>query len=225
MDATNKMAAVAAAMSSPSRLKMLESLAGGTARSAIDLAAIADIQQNTATTHLQFLCKTGLIKATKQGRYRYFRIQDEKVADLIEVLGEHSGNRTSDNGKPMSEMAFGRTCYDHLAGWIGVQLTKNLSERALVEQQGKNFRLTQKGEKFLTELGLDIGETRLKRRVFARACQDWTEGEAHLGGALGASLFQFFESQKWLKRDQNYREVYVLPKGKKNFVKYFDMPL
>jgi len=111
MDVTQRMAAVAAAMSSPSRLKVLESLAGGMARSATDLATLANIQQNTATTLLQSLCKNRLIKQISQGRYRYFRIQDNSVGDLIEALGEQSGSKNDDPVPPMSEMAYGRTCY------------------------------------------------------------------------------------------------------------------
>ena len=221
MDAIQQMAAVAAAMSSPSRLKMLESLAGGTARSAIDLAAIADVQQNTATTHLRNLCESGLIKVMKQGRYRYFKIQNEKIGDLIEALGEQGGGNARSYDAPMSKMAFGRTCYDHLAGWIGVEITGKLIENKIIERRKSEFHLTDEGEEILSTLGLDIDDARRKRRVFARACQDWTEGQAHLGGALGASLLQFFEAQKWVKRDQDYREVHVLPKGKAHFEKHF----
>ncbi|MFT5113202.1 MAG: DNA-binding transcriptional ArsR family regulator [Parasphingorhabdus sp.] len=223
MDVTLKMAAVASAMSSPSRLKMLEALAGGVARSAIDLAVIADIQQNTATTHLQSLGKNGLVKVIKQGRYRFFQIADDSVGDLIEALGKQTGHSIKSNiPPPMTEMAFGRTCYDHLAGWLGVQLSDSMKAKKYVENTGKLFNLTTVGQRFLeTELGIDIAEIRSKRRMFARACQDWTEGEAHIGGALGAELFCYFERKKWVKKDAEYREVYLLPKGKVNFKKHF----
>lgn len=225
MDVTQRMAAVAAAMASPSRLRMLESLGGGIARSAIDLAAIADIQPNTATTHLQSLSKAGLVKVVQQGRYRYFRIKDETVGDLIEVLGEQSGKEESKANPSKSDMAYGRTCYDHLAGWIGVQLTNSLVTQGHIKTSGKSFELTKKGDMFLTGLGVDLTKAHQTRRVFARACQDWTEGEAHLGGALGAGLFQYFEEHNWLKRNPEYREVYLLPKGKKNFKGHFNIKL
>ena len=226
MDVTLKMAAVASAMSSPSRLKMLEALAGGIARSAIDLAVIANVQQNTATTHLQSLCKNGLVKVIKQGRYRFFQIADDSVGDLIEALGEQTGHSIKSDIPPMSEMAFGRTCYDHLAGWLGVQLSDSMKAKQYVENSGKSFYLTTAGQNFLeTELNLDIAEIRSRRRMFARACQDWTEREAHIGGALGAELFCYFENQKWLKKDTEYREVYLLPKGKVKFKKHFGIKI
>ncbi len=225
MDVTRKMAAVAAAMSSPSRLKMLEALAGGVARSAIDLAAIADIQPNTATTHLQSLCKAGLIKLLKQGRYRYFKIKDESVGDLIEALGEQTGSLAREGKPPMSDMAFGRTCYDHLAGWIGVQVTESLSRNHHIVQQGKSFELTKTGAEFLENLGVSLQSAQGSRRVFARACQDWTEGEAHLGGALGAQLLAFFQSEKWVDKNEEFREVSVPVKGVKNFSRHFDITL
>ncbi len=225
MDVTQKMAAVAAAMSSPSRLKMLEALAGGVARSATDLAAIADIQPNTATTHLQSLCKAGLIKLLKQGRYRYFKIKDESVGDLIEALGEQTGKIAKQVKPPMSDMAFGRTCYDHLAGWIGVQVTESLSRNHYIVEKGKSFELTKNGAEFLENLGVSLQSTQNSRRVFARACQDWTEGEAHIGGVLGAQLLVFFQAQKWVAKNEEYREVTVPVKGIKNFSKYFDIAL
>ncbi len=225
MDVMQKMAGVAAAMASPSRLKMLEALAGGVARSAIDLAAIADIQPNTATTHLQALCRADLVKVLKQGRYRYFQIKDDNVADLIEALGEQTGKREKHPAAPMSDMAFGRTCYDHLAGWLGVRLTESLVARGHVTREGNSFELTEQGAKFLQDLGIELDDARKARRVFARACQDWTEGEAHIGGALGAELCGYFQRQNWIKKNRDYREVYVLEKGRKNFDAVFGIPL
>ncbi len=225
MDVTQKMAVVAAAMSSPSRLRMLEALAGGVARSATDLAAIADIQPNTATTHLQSLCRAGLVKLLKQGRYRYFRITDESVGDLIEILGEQTGKIIKDEKPPMSDMAFGRTCYDHLAGWIGVQVTKSLSKNNYIIQKGKSFELTEDGAKYLESIGVSLQGTQNSRRVFARACQDWTEGEVHIGGALGAQLLAFFQAQKWINKNEDYREIFVPAKGAKKFYKHFDISL
>ncbi len=221
MNVAKNMATLAAAMASPARIKMLEALAGGIARSATDLAAIAEIQANTATTHLQVLCKADLVKVLKQGRYRYFKIRDESVSDLIENLGEQSGETSNTANMPMSDMAFGRTCYDHLAGWIGVQLTESLLDNRYITRSEKSFDLTEKGTTFLNNLGVTIDNPKNSRRVFARACLDWTEGEAHIGGALGAELFAFFDSRKWIAKNDDYREVRVLPEGRKNFRNYF----
>lgn len=221
MAVAKNMASIASAMASPVRINMLEALAGGVARSATDLAAIAAVQANTATTHLQILCKADLIKVVKQGRYRYFKIKDKSVSDLIETLGEQVSPIFKTANMPMSDMAFGRTCYDHLAGWIGVQLTKSLLRNHHITMNERSFDLTEKGALFLKNLGVALDNPKNTRRVFARACLDWTEGEAHIGGSLGAELFEFFESRKWIARDDEYREVAVLLKGKQNFRKYF----
>ncbi len=241
MTATKEMVAIAAAMASPARINILEALAGGAARSATDLAAIADIQANTASTHLQVLCKANLIKVVKQGRYRYFRIRDQSVSDLVELLGEQTlgkkesseqipeqqkmqkkaVKRPSPKRIPVSKMAFARTCYDHLAGWLGVQLTQSLLSKQHITFNENSFDLTLKGQAFLSEIGVSLESTKNTRRVFARACQDWSEGELHIGGALGAELFSFFVTQKWVSKNDDYREVTVLSKGERLFMTHF----
>lgn len=246
MSATQEMVSIAAAIASPARISILEALASGAARSATDLAAIADIQANTASTHLQVLCKANLIKVVKQGRYRYFRIRDQSVSDLIELLGEQTVSENSIGEEnpfkqtssqheqqriqsqpvvhmPKSKMAFARTCYDHLAGWIGVQLTQSLLNNQYIVLKANSFDLTVKGEVFLTELGIDLTVSKNSRRVFARACQDWSEGELHIGGVLGAQLFQFFIDQKWMRKNEDYREITVLKKGERLLLAHFDI--
>ncbi len=235
MVATDDMVAVASAMASRARINMLEALAGGIARSATDLAAIADIQGNTASTHLQVLCKANLVKVVKQGRYRYYKIRDQSVSDLIELLGEQPSVQYSQKNEkpargqchkhsiPSSEMAFARTCYDHLAGWLGVQLSENLRANHYLSLCDKSFELTPSGEDFLAQLGVDLNNIKATRRVFARACQDWSEGELHIGGALGAQLFHFFIDQKWLAKNDDYREIAVLKKGERLLLAHFDI--
>lgn len=227
MDVAENMVAVASAMASRPRLEILEALAGGVARSATDLAAIADIQGNTASTHLQVLCKANLIKVVKQGRYRYYKIRDQSVSDLIELLGEqssielHEEKLTRFQRAPSSDMAFARTCYDHLAGWMGVQIGEYLMSQGYLTLNDKSFELNPAGEQFLRGLGVNLDNCKSTRRVFARACQDWSEGEMHIGGILGAELLRFFIDQKWLANNEEFREIEVLSKGKQAFKKHF----
>jgi len=152
-------------------------------------------------------------------------IKDQTVGDLIEALGEQTGKENSTRSAPMSDMAFARTCYDHLAGWLGVRLTESLVARGHVIQEGNSFELTEQGVGFLRNLGIDLDDARKARRVFARACQDWTEGEAHIGGALGAELCGFLQRQKWIDNNEDYREVYVLDKGRRKFEAVFGIQL
>jgi len=215
MTAIQHMAKMAAAMASPARLKMLEFLADGVARSATDLAILADVQANTATTHLQVLMKVDLIKVKKQGRYRFFQIRDEVVGDMLEVLGEQATYLSHQHIPPQTDIAFARSCYDHIAGWLGVNITQSLIEKRYLEEQTKgHYSLTAKGEIFFNDLGIDLHSVKNSRRQFARACCDWTENKNHLGGALGAALMCRLTDKQWIRKNQDYREVFITAKGK-----------
>ncbi|EPJ49345.1 MAG: hypothetical protein OFPI_25180 [Osedax symbiont Rs2] len=216
MTAIQHMAKMAAAMASPARLKMLEFLADGVARSATDLAILADVQANTATTHLQVLLKVDLIRVKKQGRYRFFQIRDEVVGDMLEVLGEQATYLTHQQlPPPHTDIAFARSCYDHVAGWLGVNITRSLIENHYLEEQTKgHYCLTTTGETFFNDLGIDLNKVKNSRRQFARACCDWTENKNHLGGALGAALMSRLSDKQWISKNADYREIFITAKGK-----------
>ena len=215
MTAIQHMAKMAAAMASPARLKMLEFLADGVARSATDLAILAEVQANTATTHLQVLLKVDLIKVKKQGRYRFFQIRDEVVGDMLEVLGEQATYLTHQQPAPQTDIAFARSCYDHLAGWLGVNITRCLIKNGyLQEQSNGHYSLTVEGEIFFNDLGVDLSSVKNSRRQFARACCDWTENKNHLGGALGAALMCRLKDKQWIRKNPDYREIFITAKGK-----------
>ncbi|MCJ8341193.1 MAG: ArsR family transcriptional regulator [Pseudomonadales bacterium] len=226
MTAIHRMAKMAGAMASPARLKMLEFLADGVARSATDLAILADVQANTATTHLQVLLKVDLIKVKKQGRYRFFQIRDEVVGDMLEVLGEQVAYLSHTQIPPQTEIAFARSCYDHIAGWLGVNITHSLIvNRYLEEQTNGNYSLTANGETFFSDLGVDLHKVKKSRRQFARACCDWTENKNHLGGALGAALMGSLQNRQWIRKNPDYREIFITKKGKQGLADYFDLNL
>ncbi|MEH6578622.1 MAG: helix-turn-helix transcriptional regulator [Amphritea sp.] len=226
MTAILHMAKMAAAMASPARLKMLEFLADGVARSATDLAILADVQANTATTHLQVLLKVDLIKVKKQGRYRFFQIRDEVVGDMLEVLGEQAAYLNHEQIPPQTEIAFARSCYDHIAGWLGVNITQSLiGNRYLEEQVNGNYTLTTNGETFFSDLGIDLNSVKQSRRQFARTCCDWTENKNHLGGALGAALMCRLIDKQWIRKNQDYREIFITQKGKQGLADYLGLLL
>ncbi len=223
MDVAKQVAQVTAAIASPSRVRMLEALADGVARSAIDLAAIAQVQPNTASTHLRALSNANLIKVKQQGKYRYFQIKDKTVSDLFEIMGEQIAVEDQQNRVPMSEMAFARTCYDHLAGWLGVRITAHLKQQNFIVEINNSFEATEQGKNFLGSLGVDINRARAAKRIFARSCRDWTENDSHIGGALGAEIYNCFKLQGWIVRNTDYREVFVTNQGKKLFNRYFQI--
>ena len=223
MDATRQVAQVAAAIASPSRVRMLEALADGVARSAIDLSAIAKVQPNTASTHLRALHNANLIKVKQQGKYRYFQIKDKTVSDLLEIMGEQISVKDQQHRIPMSEMAFARTCYDHLAGWLGVQITNYLKQQNHIIEINNSFEMTGQGRIFLGSLGVDIQSARSAKRMFSRSCRDWTENGSHIGGALGAEIYNCFKVRGWVEKNTDYREVFVTNQGKKSFNLYFQI--
>ena len=223
MDSTKTVTQVAAAMASRSRVRMLEALADGVARSAIDLSAIAEVQPNTASTHLRALCNANLIKVKQHGKYRYFQIKDKTVSDLFETMGEQICSEDQQHGAPMSEMAFARTCYDHLAGWLGVRITDYLKQQNHIVEINNSFETTEQGKIFLRSLGVNIENARSAKRMFARSCRDWTENKSHIGGALGAEIYHSFKTQGWIEKNMDYREVFVTNRGKLFFRNSFQI--
>jgi hypothetical protein len=110
-----------------------------------------------------------------------------------------------------------RTCYDHLAGRLGVAITEALVERDVLRARNGSFELTVDGEAFLENIGVDVAGARARKRVFARACLDWSERRSHLAGALGAALAEAALAQHWVRRRSNDRALRVTSEGAKAF--------
>ena len=225
------MANLAGLLAAPARVRMLEALLGGGARSAIDLAAIADVQPSTASSHLSKLVGVGLVSVEKHGRHRFYRVTGGRVGDLVEAIGElatgggpaHSQARP--RTRPRSEMEAARTCYDHLAGRLGTALTDAMVQHRHIRVRGKDFQLTKAGEAFLKGLGVDVEGARGQRRLFARACLDWTERRYHLGGALGAALTRRCFEAGWVRRPDDDRVIRATSKGARAFADHFGVAL
>jgi hypothetical protein len=104
----------------------------------------------------------------------------------------------------------GRTCYDHLAGAVGVQLLEALLQRGWLEESAgprPRYRLTLSGRQALQSRGVALPDTRKARRQFAYGCLDWTERRPHLGGALGAAMLQALSDTDYVRRDHTSRAV------------------
>jgi hypothetical protein len=108
----------------------------------------------------------------------------------------------------------GRTCYDHLAGRLGVAVTDAMTSAGLLDQTG-GFALTPAGLAWLTDtLGLEPSGLRPGKRPLARGCLDWTERRQHLGGLAGAKLCETFLSKEWMARIGPGRAVRLTSNGK-----------
>ena len=225
------MAAMAGLLAAPARVRMLEALLAGGARSAIDLAAIADVQPSTASSHLAKLVGLGLVRCEKQGRHRFYRVAGGQVGDVVEAIGElipggelvpgGAVSGTRPRVRPRNEMEAARTCYDHLAGQLGTAITDAMVARRHIRPRGKDFVLAKSGRAFLAELGVDVEAAQAQRRLFARRCLDWTERRYHLGGALGAALAHHCFDAGWLRRPDDDRVIRPTPKGARAFADHF----
>src|SRR2546428_1966668 len=190
MDAGSNIAAVAALVGDPARARMLTALMDGRARTAKELAYGAGVTPQTASSHLAKLLRARLLAMERQSRHRYFRLAAPSVGHAVEALMAVSPSppRATAAERPLDGLRLARTCYDHLAGRLGVMVTDAMVRRRVLKPQGRDFRLTPAGERLLGRLGVDVGKARQERRAFARQCLDWSERRAHLAGSLRAAV-------------------------------------
>ncbi|MDE3155867.1 MAG: helix-turn-helix transcriptional regulator [Acidobacteriota bacterium] len=218
---------IAAAIGEPARARMLYCLLDGRARTSTELAAIAGVTPPTASAHLQRLTNHQLVTVTAQGRHRYYRLRDRRVAALLEALSVVAG-RPRDAFVPRTPIRLraARTCYDHLAGTLGVSLHDRLMALGWLSSSSKKgpaYDVTAAGIAGFAALGIDVAATRALRRRFAFGCVDWSERRPHLGGALGAALLEAAEQKKWVVRDLDSRAVELTPRGRRDLLARFGL--
>ena len=195
---------------------MLDALLGGEPTSAGELARIAGVSRSGASAHLRKLREGGLVSEEVVGRTRLFRLASAEVAEALEALAsvapprKPSGLRQSEAGRALKR---GRTCYDHLAGELGVAVTEALVERRILRLADESFSLTKDGTAWFRDLGVDVAAAYATRRSFARACLDWSERRPHLAGALGAALAAAFFAHGWVRRRPGGRAIAVTRTG------------
>ncbi|KRP45698.1 DNA-binding transcriptional regulator, ArsR family [Pseudomonas libanensis] len=210
---------VAGAIAEPARTKMLCSLMDGHARTSTEMAVIADVSASTASAHLARLKEDGLIKLHTQGRHRYFSLADAHVAQAIEALMVISRNaQTRFVSTTPNRLQLARTCYDHMAGSLAVQLHDYFIDSGWLSMPvaaDGTYQLTVEGETAMTGLGVEIQTVRAQRRRFACPCLDWSVRRPHLAGALGAAVLQAVISRKWVIQDLDSRALALTPKGRK----------
>lgn len=209
---------VAGLLGDAGRVRMLLALLDGKTHSASDLAIVADVSPQTASSHLSKLINGNFVVAERNGRQRLFRISNESIAGAVEAIGT-----LVDHGSAplMPDIRLARICYDHLAGAIAIALRNELQASRAITAGRKEFELTPYGEKLLRRFRVDAVELRGLRRSFARNCLDWTEREHHIGGALGAALLTQFLDMKWLVRKDTTRALRLTHAGERGFEQAF----
>jgi DNA-binding transcriptional ArsR family regulator len=210
------LAAIGRALGDEHRARFLLALLGGEELSAGELRARSGASSSLASAHLAKLLDAGLVSATRQGRHRYYRLSTPEIAGAIETLLALAPERPA---RGLSESARGeairraRTCYDHLAGRLGVELADAFEQGGVISPSGGGWELTASGEQQLAQLGLDVPSLRARRRAFMRPCLDWTERRPHIAGALGAAVTTRFFELGWIRRLPRSRAVRITPAG------------
>ena len=224
MVSTASLAEVAALVGDPARAGMLTALLDGRALTATELAQVAGVAPQTASGHLARLSTAGLLTVAKQGRHRYHRLASPEVARMLEGMMEVAVGIAAPSAKRVvvgprdQAMRLARSCYDHLAGTLGVAIADAMTRRGYIVLEDEGGHLTQAGAKFVTELGIDLFDPSLQRRKrHCRACLDWTERRPHIGGAIGAALAERWIELGWVARAKDSRAVSVTPEGEVGF--------
>ncbi|MGM1061641.1 winged helix-turn-helix domain-containing protein [Saccharothrix sp. Mg75] len=209
--AAEELAGLAALLADRTRACFLLALLDGRAWTPGELAAEAGVAPSTASEHLARLVDGGLLVRRSQGRHRYVRLAGPEQAALVEgflaYLGPTAPRRTGLRAVTADEaLRRGRTCYDHLAGELGVAVTDAMTARGLLTA---DLGLTGAGRAWLADLGF----TPPPRRPAARACLDWTERRSHLAGAAGAHVCAHLHREGWVRRIGTGRAVRLTAAG------------
>lgn len=206
-------------LADPARAIMLTALLDGRALPAGELAFAARVTAQTASSHLAKLLAGGLVALEIEGRHRYYRLAGSQVAQALEHLAAirpQTRSRRRALSPQARRLRFCRSCYDHLAGQVGVALTRALEGRGyLLPGENKRIEVTAAGTEWLAGLGIDLRRIKPSRGGLARQCLDWTERQHHVAGPLGVELMSALCACGWLRRGRETRAVEVLPKGRR----------
>ena len=210
---------IAAAIGEPARARMLYCLSDGRARTSTELAIVADVSPSTASVHLQRLMTKRLVNVFAQGKHRYYSLEGPNVAAALEALSVLAGGtRSAFVPNTPGPLRAARSCYDHIAGSLGVALHDRIRAMGWLaedSEEANSYDLTPRGAKGLEALGVDVEATRSLRRRFAFACVDWSERRPHLGGAVGAALLKVALQKRWVAQDLDSRVLSVTAFGRR----------
>jgi len=220
----NAAAKVAFAIGEPARAKILYCLMDDHARTSTELAAIADVSASTASAHLDRLLKVKLLKVAAQGRHRYYTLAGPEVARVLEGLSSIAGTLSPKfipSTPPRLRLA--RTCYDHIAGSLGVTLHDRMLELDWIapDETDGPYSIKAEGAKRLAGLGIETTGFEAKRRRVAYGCLDWSERRHHLGGSLGAAILGVAMKRKWLLCERGGRGLDLTLFGRQELHRHF----
>jgi DNA-binding transcriptional ArsR family regulator len=223
----NQVKQIASLIGDPTRAIIMWTLLDGKAFTATELAIAADTSPQNISMHLTKLVQADLLCVENQGRHRYYKFSRKEVAYAIEALVNLLPYPTSQKNftEKSSDIKYCRTCYDHLAGEVGVLITDSLLHQKIIVENNNIFEVAKKGQKWFSNLGIDIDILKQQRRLFVKPCLDWSERRYHMAGSLAASLLDKMLSSDWIRRTKNSRAVIITGKGQKKLYEYFKVSL
>jgi DNA-binding transcriptional ArsR family regulator len=225
-DADLALSRIAAAIGEPARVRILYCLLDGHARTSTELSVVADVSPSTTSVHLNRLKGQRLVKVLVQGKHRYYSLHDADVANVLEALSlVASGVRGKFVPNTPSPLLIARTCYDHMAGKLAVQLHSCFKTVGWLSvapvSKGNACSVTSEGAREFESLGIDLEAARASRRKLAYECLDWSERQPHLGGALGAAFLSIALKRKWVAQDLDSRALRLTGLGRQEIFSRF----
>src|SRR5262245_23996144 len=216
MSAAANLVEVAALVGDTARATMLAALMGGQSLTASELADLARVSRATASGHLAKLSAARLVAVTSKRRFRYYRIASPLVAQMLESIKLVAALEVPARYQPRSvrddAQRFARTCYDHIAGRLGVAIADALVASGAIVLAPEGGEVTASGARLLTQFGIVLAPPTSKR-IFCRPCLDWSERRYHVAGHVGAEICRRCLELGWLQRRRDSRALRLTPAG------------
>ena len=210
----------------PTRAAIMWTLLDGRAFTATELSIAVNTSPQNMSMHLGKLLDANLLSVEKQGRHKYYRFSNKEVAYVVEAMANLIPKPAIQSKKEIENyppIKYCRTCYDHLAGKIGVAVTDSLLNQKILIENKNDFEISSQGEKWFSDFGINIEEAQKQKRIFLKPCLDWSERRNHIAGSIGSLLFNKMLNEDWLRRTKDSRAIIITGKGEKELLKYFNV--
>jgi DNA-binding transcriptional ArsR family regulator len=221
------MVEVAALVGDTARATMLAALMGGQSLTASELAYLARVSRATASGHLAKLARARLVAVTSKRRFRYYRLASPLVAQMLEGIALVAAIEVPPRFQPRSArddaLRLARTCYDHIAGRLGVAIADALASSGAIVLTPEGGEVTADGVRLLSAFGVELAPA--SRRIFCRPCLDWSERRYHVAGHVGAEICRRCFELGWIERGRDSRALRVTPAGTIGFAETFGVTL
>jgi DNA-binding transcriptional ArsR family regulator len=208
---------------------MLAALMGGQSLTGTELAFMARVSRPTASEHLRKLVDARLLAVTRKRRFAYYRIASPLVAQMLESLKALAAIEVPPRHRPHSAaddaVRFARTCYDHVAGTVGVAIADALSAGGHVVLSDDGGELTDSGARLLARFGAVLAPKAAQRRIYCRPCLDWSERRYHIAGHVGAEICRCCLERGWLTRMRDSRALQLTPEGRRGLIETFGVEI